>query len=237
MLGIIGAMDIEVNDIKAKMENPVERTISSVCFTSGIIGGTECVVAKCGIGKVNAALCTQTMILEYKPDRIINTGIAGSTSTKTHIGSVVIAESVVQHDFDTTMLGDEPGMLFLPGESLVYIPADKATVQELEAVCSALDDIDYTVGTVATGDQFIGTLEKRTEINKRFGAIACEMEGGSIAQVCYVNKVPYCILRSISDDSSGNEGAQVEYETFAHSAAQKAVEIICAFIKDTGSEM
>ena len=90
MLGIIGAMDIEVNDIIAKMENPEEKTISSIKFTSGTINGTQCVIAKCGIGKINAAVCTQTMILEYQPDKILNTGIAGSTSNKTHIGSVVI---------------------------------------------------------------------------------------------------------------------------------------------------
>ena len=109
MLGIIGAMDIEVNDIIAKMENPEEKTISSIKFTSGTINGTQCVIAKCGIGKINAAVCTQTMILEYQPDKILNTGIAGSTSNKTHIGSVVIADKVIQHDFDTTALGDELG--------------------------------------------------------------------------------------------------------------------------------
>ncbi len=233
MLGIIGAMDIEVNDIISKMENPEVRVISSVKFTSGIIDGTECVIAKCGIGKVNAALCTQTMILEYKPHRIINTGIAGSTCEKTHIGSVVIADRVVQHDFDTTILGDEAGTLFLPEGNIIYIPADAGTVQELEAACSGLEDVDYTIGTVATGDQFIGTLPARRAINDRFSAVACEMEGGSIAQVCYINKIPFCILRSISDDSSGDEGAHVEYEIFSRSAAQKAVEIICAFIKET----
>lgn len=233
MLGIIGALDIEVNGIIEKMEKPCEKVFSSIKFTSGIIDGTQCVIAKCGIGKVNAALCTQTMILEYHPDKIINTGIAGSTSSKTHIGSVVIAENVVQHDFDTTLLGDEAGTLFLPEENIIYIPADKALENELVKVCSELGDIDYTVGTVATGDQFIGTIEDRLSIHERFGAVACEMEGGSIAQVCYVNKVPFSILRSISDDSTSDESAQVEYSTFSKSAAEKAIEIITAFIKDT----
>ena len=233
MLGIIGALDIEVNGIIAKMENPKEKIISSLKFTSGIISGTECVVARCGIGKVNAALCTQTMILEYKPDRIINTGIAGSTSDKTHIGSVVIAGDIVQHDFDTTLLGDAPATLFLPEENIVHIPADSRLIAELEKICSSLDDINYIVGTVATGDQFIGTIEARNDINRRFGAIACEMEGGSIGQVCYINKIPFAVLRSISDDSSCDEGAQVEYNTFSRSAAQKAIEIITAFIEDT----
>ncbi len=230
MLGIIGAMDIEVNGIIAKMEEPQEKTVSSMKFTVGKIGGTECVVAKCGIGKVNAAMCAQTMILCFKPDMIINTGIAGSTSDKTHIGSVVIAENVVQHDFDTTALGDEKGMLFLPDENIVFIPTDKKLRDELSAVCASLDDVDHTIGNIATGDLFISTRELRSKLNKKFAAIACEMEGGSIGHVCYVNRVPFCILRSISDDNSSDSGAAEEYHVFAQSAAEKAIEIITAFI-------
>lgn len=230
MLGIIGALDIEVNGIIEKMDDPKERIISSLKFTSGKINGRECVIAKCGIGKVNAAICTQTMILNYHPDSIINTGIAGSTSSKTHIGSVVIADKAVQHDFDTTILGDEAGTLFLPEENIVYIPADKTLEQELAKVCDRLDDVDYTVGTIATGDQFIGTKEARLAINDRFDAIACEMEGGSIAQVCYINKVPFSILRSISDDSTSDDSTQVEYNTFSKAAAAKAIEIILGLI-------
>lgn len=232
MIGIIGAMDSETDGLIKKMENPQERIISSIKFTSGKIFGTDCVIAKCGIGKVNAAVCTQTMILEYNPDKIINSGIAGSTSDKTHIGSVVIAENVVQHDFDTTIIGDELATLFLPDDTSVkYIPCDKELFTELEKTCSGLTDIDFTTGTVATGDQFIGTREKRFEINEVLGAIACEMEGGSIGQVCYLNKIPFCILRSISDDSTSDESAEVEYNTFAQSAAEKAIEIITAYIK------
>ena len=106
MTGIIGAMDIEVNGLISEMENPVTETISTMRFTSGKIGGHDVVVAKCGVGKVNAAVCAQTMILRYHPDRIINTGIAGSTSAKTHIGSVVIADRAVQHDMNTEVIGD-----------------------------------------------------------------------------------------------------------------------------------
>ena len=231
MLGIIGAMDVEVNGIIEKMENPEKRTISNITFTKGTISGTECVVAKCGIGKVNAAVCTQTMILTYKPDRIINTGVGGATSDKTHIGSVVIADKVVQHDFDTTALGDEIGTLFLSDENIKYLPCCEKLCKELENTCSALADIDCTVGTVATGDRFIATTEDRKLLNSRFNAVACEMEGGSIGQVCYINKVPFCILRSISDDNSGDEGAHVEYSVFVQSAAEKAIEIITAYIK------
>ena len=230
MIGIIGAMSIEVNGIISKMERPHERIVSSMKFTVGNISGTECVVAQCGIGKVNAAMCAQTMILCFKPDIIINTGIAGSTSDKTHIGSVVIAENVVQHDFDTTALGDEKGMLFLPEENIVFIPSDQKLREELSAVCDGLDDVDYTIGNIATGDLFISTRELRSKLNTKFSALACEMEGGSIGHVCYVNHVPFCILRSISDDNSSDGGAAEEYHVFAQSAAEKAIEIITAFI-------
>ena len=159
MLGIIGALDIEVEGIISKMTDTSTQTISSVRFTCGKLNGTECVVAKCGIGKVNAAMCAQTMILRYSPDRIINTGIAGSTSEKTHIGSIVVASMVVQHDFDTTVLGDEQGTLFLPEESIIYIPADQELTNELTLVCDELKDIDYEVGVIATGDRFIGSIQ------------------------------------------------------------------------------
>lgn len=231
MLGIIGAMDIEINGLISKMADPESRDIGPIRFTKGKISGKECVVAKCGIGKVNAAVCTQTMILEYHPDCIINTGIAGSTSGKTHIGSIVIADKVIQHDFDTTALGDEPGTLFFPdGTTERFINCDSGIFNALSRVCSQLPDVDATVGTIATGDQFIGSNPERREINEKFGAIACEMEGGSIGQVCRLNKIPFCILRSISDDSTSDEGADVEYSTFSASAAQKAIEILTAYI-------
>lgn len=230
MIGIIGAMDIEVNGIISQMSDPQEKIISSMKFTSGRISGRECVVAKCGIGKVNAAMCAQTMILCFKPDCIINTGVAGSTSDKTHIGSVVIAENVVQHDFDTTALGDEKGMLFLPEENIVFIPTDKTLREKLGEVCSSLDDVDHIIGNIATGDLFISTKDLRRKLNRKFSALACEMEGGSIGHVCYVNHTPFCILRSISDDDSSENGAAQEYQSFAESAAKKAIEIITAFI-------
>ena len=228
MTGIIGAMDIEVNGLIEKMEAPETQVVSSMRFTKGKIGGKECVVAKCGIGKVNAAVCAQTMILLYHPDCIINTGIAGSTSDKTHIGSVVIADRTVQHDMNTEIIGDERGTLFFENESLKYIPCDKKLCSDIAAVCASLGDIDYTVGTVATGDIFIGGIPARKKLNEKFGARACEMEGGSIGQVCYLNSVPFCILRSISDDSSSD--AEIEYSVFSKLAANAAIEIILGYL-------
>lgn len=230
MIGIIGAMDMEVNGLIEKMSDKKTEIISSTAFTYGKINGKECVVAKCGIGKVNAAVATQTMILKYNPEMIINTGVGGSTSLKTHIGHVVIADKVVQHDMDTTALGDEPATLFLPNESIVYIPCDTKLVEKLKKACVKAGENNFNVGTVATGDKFITGNESRNALNKSFNAIACEMEGGSIGQVCYLNKIPFAVLRSISDSMSDEDDA-VEYSAFSKAAAEKSVKIISAFLE------
>ncbi len=230
MTGIIGAMDIEVNGIIERMTDKTTETISGVKFTCGKLGQNECVVAKCGIGKVNAAVCTQTMIMKYSPEYIINTGIAGSTCRKTHIGYVVIAESVVQHDMDTTIIGDKPGELFLHDENIVNIPCSRELISKLEAACDAAGEKNHVTGIVATGDQFIGGNEKRNSLNDRFGAIACEMEGGSIGQVCRINKIPFAVLRCISDSMS-SEDDSMEYSAFSRLAADKTIEIITELMK------
>ena len=231
MIGIIGAMDIEVNGITEKMTDTKTRTISGVRFVSGKLGNKECVVAKCGIGKVNAAITAQTMILEFSPDKIINTGIAGSTSNKTHIGYIVISDSVIQHDMDTTILGDKPGTLFLPDGTVTDIPCSRELIADLEKACIKTGEKNYIIGKTATGDQFISGNDKRSALNEKFGAVACEMEGGSIGQVCYVNKVPFAVLRSISDSMSDEDDA-VEYSVFSRSAAEKAINIITALVYD-----
>lgn len=230
MIGIIGAMDIEVDGIIEKMSDTRTEVISGKKFTSGKFGGSECVVAKCGIGKVNAAVTAQTMILRYSPDCIINTGIGGGTCTKTHIGYVVIADKTVQHDMDTTIIGDEAGMLFLPDEDIVYLPCDETLVSRLKKACESVGSINYITGTIATGDQFIGGKERRKSLNDKFGAVCCEMEGGSIGQVCRVNKIPYAVIRSISDSMS-SEDDSVEYSAFSKYAAGLSVSIILELLK------
>ncbi len=231
MIGIIAAMKIEMENLVADMENVVTRTIGSIVYHCGRLNGTACVIAQCGVGKVNAAVCTQTMILTYHPEYIINTGVGGSTSRFTHIGDTVIADRVVQHDMDTTALGDAPGLLTLTCGNRVYIDADQTLKQQLAAACNTLENITYTFGTVATGDQFICGNENRTALNEKFGAIACEMEGGAIGQTCFLNGVPFAILRSISD-SMNEEDDAVEYSRFSQIAAQKSCDIIKAFTKN-----
>lgn len=224
MIGIIGAMDIEVEGLIAVMGEKNERKISGISFFSGTIGENECVVAKCGIGKVNAAVCTQTMILEYSPKYIINTGIGGATSLETSICDVVVASEVVQHDMDTTALGDPPATLFLHSGSYDKIPCDKTLCENIIAACRACG-IEPKTGIVATGDRFIAGKEEKSSLNARFGAVVCEMEGGSIGQVCFINNVPFTILRSISDSMS-DEDDSVEYTKFCKDSAERSVAVI-----------
>lgn len=232
MIGIIGAMDIEVDGIISQMVDKQTDYISGSAYTKGKIGGKECVVVKCGIGKVNAAVAAQTMILQYQPDMIINTGVGGSTSLHTHIGYVVIAENVIQHDMDTTAIGDKKGTLFLPQGNIDYIPCDRGIVYSLKKACDTIGETHYIIGTVATGDQFITGNDRRNALNTQFNALACEMEGGSIGQVCYLNEVPFGIIRAISDSMSEEDDA-VEYSTFSKAAARQSINIIINFVKNS----
>ena len=225
MIGIIGAMDVEVEKLKTLLIDVRQEKISGVDFCIGKIGKNDIVVAKCGVGKVFAAICAQTMIMRYKPEIIINIGVAGGLSDSLKIGDIVIADSVVQHDMDVTALGYEAG--FLTDIGLVKIPADKNAVDTLKAACEKLS-LGYEVGTVASGDQFISDKAAKERITKLFAAKACEMEGASIGQVCYVNNVPFGTLRAISDGA--NEDSKIDFPSFTALAAENSAKVIEAFI-------
>lgn len=222
MIGIIGAMAVEVEDLKACMSNTSIVTISGIDFYKGTIHDVECVVAKCGVGKVHAAVCTQTMILQYRPNVIINTGVAGGIGANVHIGDVVISSGLVQHDVDTSALGDEVGLI--SGLNLITIPANSNLVDLFAGAAKDIYDGNVHIGVIATGDQFIGKGERLKTIAQRFQASACEMEGGSIAQVCYLNKVDFIVIRAISDNA--DEDASVDFIQFAAQAAQKSAMLI-----------
>ena len=226
MIGIIGAMELEVAALKEKMTDVTEKTLAGRTYTKGKLLGRDAAVAVCGEGKIYAAICAQTMISEYKPDIVINTGVAGAISDKLDIGDVVVSENTVNHDFDCTGLGYERGMH--PSLGVVYIPADKNAAQ-LICECAAELGINCTIGTVATGDQFISSMEQKNFIRESFNAACCEMEGAAIGQTCYVNHVPYCVIRAISDGANGN--ATVDYPTFAKKAAENSVKIVMKFVE------
>lgn len=224
IIGIIGAMDIEVDGIISNMTNTQFEEISSMKFVSGELYGKRIVVCKCGIGKVFAGICAQTMILKYAPKIIINSGVAGALDEKLCVLDAVVATSVVQHDMDTSPLGDPVGLI--SGINVVNIEADKKVSKALENSAKELQ-ISVKRGIIASGDQFIANDEKKQYIKDTFSASACEMEGGAIAQACYVNKIPFAILRTISD----GKGEVLDYFTFSERAAVQAIKIIKNFIK------
>ena len=226
MIGIIAAMDVEMKSLRSYMENTETEVISGIRFVRGTLEGKDVVTAVCGIGKVFAALCAQTMILHYQPRCIINTGVAGTLTDALTIGSIAVSSAVVQHDMDTSPLGDPVGLI--SGINKVELPADRLLTGQLSA-CAKVMGIKTATGVIASGDQFVASAERKAFIVEHFKAIACEMEGAAVGQVCYVNKVPFCVLRAISDSADGS--SHMDYPTFVQMAAEQSVALLRRFIR------
>ncbi len=226
MIGIIAAMDVEMNSLRSYMENTETEVISGIRFVRGSLEGKDVVTAVCGIGKVFAALCAQTMILHYQPQCIINTGVAGTLTDALTIGSIAVSSAVVQHDMDTSALGDPVGLI--SGINKVELPADRLLSGQLSA-CAKVMGVKTATGVIASGDQFVASQERKAFIVEHFKAIACEMEGAAIGQVCHVNKVPFCVLRAISDSADGS--SHMDYPTFVKMAAEQSVNLLRRFMR------
>ncbi|MCI8590524.1 MAG: 5'-methylthioadenosine/adenosylhomocysteine nucleosidase [Clostridiales bacterium] len=226
MIGIIGAMQIEIQELIDSMKHAEAKTISGVTYWQGMIEEQEIVAAVCGIGKVFAALCTQTMILHYHPTCIINIGVAGALSPSLCIGDIVVADKVCQHDIDTTALGDPLGLI--SGINQVFLSCDS---KQAEALYQTAKENNFAVwkGTIASGDCFVAKLEKKALLKQHFEAIACEMEGGAIGQICYVNQLPFCLIRAISDGA--DSGAGDDYQTFVQKSAVHMQKMIKQYLK------
>ena len=223
MIGIIGAMAVEVDAIKAIAKDIKTTTISNIDFIQGTINKKEVVIARCGIGKVFAGICAEIMILKFKPEYILNVGVAGALSENLDVASIAISQSLVQHDMDTSPLGDPLGMI--SGINVINIEADKNIVKKIEAAVKEVG-LKYEIGVIASGDQFVNSKERKDWIKKQFNAIACEMEGAAIAQVAYVNNVPFCVIRAISDKADGSSG--VDFFEFTKIAVKNSVDVIKA---------
>lgn len=225
MIGIIGAMSEEISHFSEIMENKETKKFGSLEFISGKIYGKDVVCAMCGIGKVFAAVTAQTMILCYKPDMIINTGVAGSLTDELKVFDVAVGTASVQYDFDTTAFGDPLGLI--PTLNTVKLPCDPKIIDML---CACADElkIPHKRSIIATADRFLEDDGKKGFLREHFGASACEMEGGSIGQVCVFNKVPYGIIRCISDSSGGT----ADYNEFVKRSAKISARITELFIKN-----
>lgn len=225
MIGIIGAMDVEVNTLKQKVKNKTVTNIAGIDFVMGDIEGVMAVVAQCSPGKVNAALCTQAMIDRFSPDSIINVGVGCSLSPEVVIKNVVIASDVCEYDIDITALGEPRG--FINGLNMTKVPTDTALSDALARAAINCGERIHR-GTVASGDTFIAGEEFKLSLKTDFGAICGEMEGGAIGHTCAANGIPFAVLRSISD--GGDENALMDYPTFKNIAAKLSTSIILEYI-------
>lgn len=228
VIGIIGAMIEEVEILRDKMEIESTETIAGMEFYKGTLDGENIVLVQSGVGKVNAAACSQALVDHFGVDYLINSGVAGGLSPEVTIGDIVISTDAVQHDVDITAFGEKPGVIARMDTS--YFAADEKLIQLAQSATEALSgDIHVFQGRIASGDQFIASAEQKAWITENFSPYAVEMEGAAIAHVAHLNDVPFVIIRAISDDASGE--ADVKYEDFVKMAAENASKMIEEMIK------
>ena len=216
---LICAMDSEADGFRSMLDCRKDESVSGMIFSSGFLHSVPVTVVKCGVGKVNAALCAQTAVLHYRPDAIINVGVAGGLGTGIVTGHVVIADDTIQYDFDLTAIGEEDGLPFSCDQNLARALYDSA--------CSVLPKERVSLGRIATADRFVGDSETAAHIRDHYKALACEMEGGAVAQVCAQNGVPCAVLRAISDNA--NEHSEVDFPTFLASAVAETEQILMTY--------
>ena len=229
-IGIIGAMDLEVDALKVKLSDVKITTKARMEFYEGTLNGTNVVVVRCGIGKVNAALCVQILADLFAVTHVINTGIAGSLNAELDIGDILISEVAIHHDVDVQIFGYAPGEV--PQLGVREIPADAAMAKLALETCAEVNpEIHAKLGRVVSGDQFICDAAVKNRLIDVFHGDCTEMEGASIAQGAYLNGIPFLVVRAISDKADGS--AEMDYPTFERAAAlhsAKLVEVLVAKI-------
>ena len=226
-LGIIGAMEIEVAILKGKLEDAKVSRVGPMEFYEGKLCGCDVVIVMCGVGKVHAAMCTQVLCSNFGVTHIVNTGVAGSLDAQLDICDVLVSTDAIQHDMDVHYLGYDVGKV--PGLDVQAFPADKMLMRYAYEASEALRPGHTKVGRVATGDQFVNDKALKARIIETTGAKCTEMEGGAIAQVAYVNHVPFVILRAISDKA--DDSADLDYPTFEKLAAANCAAVTEALAK------
>ncbi|WP_422448210.1 5'-methylthioadenosine/adenosylhomocysteine nucleosidase [Thermoanaerobacterium sp. DL9XJH110] len=231
IIGIIGAMEKEVKFFIENMKGAEIITRASMVFYEGNLHGKRVAVVKSGVGKVNAAACTQILIDFYNPRAVICTGVAGALREDLDFGDVVISKDVVQYDVDATCFGHEPGEI--PNLGIKYFEASGELIEIAKKVHdNAFKDKKAVIGRVLTGDQFLSSGERAAFLRNTFEGSCVEMEGGAVGQVCYLNNVPFLIIRSISDRADGR--AVADYERFVEETAKRSFELVAGIIKIYG---
>lgn len=227
-IGIIGAMDEEVSRLKEKMHIEKVQKKAGMEFCHGNLGGKDVVVVRSGIGKVNAGICTQILIDDFGVEGVINTGIAGSLKNEINIGDIVLSKDTLQHDMDATGFGYEPGIIPRMEESVFQ--GDEKLIQVAKEVNEVVNpEISTFIGRVVSGDQFISQNEKKEFLVKQFQGYCTEMEGAAIAQVCYLNQIPFLIIRAISDKADNS--ATMDYSEFEAKAIEHTVKLVTGIME------
>ena len=226
-------MQEEFEEIQNIMKNCDEKRIKEISFITGKIEGQNCVIVQSGIGKVNSARITQMMIDNFDLEYIMNLGSAGALNPMLKIGDIVIGDELVQHDFDITAFGHAKGYITGVGDR-VY--SDKYLIEKVENAIENLEDRDYEIktGTIASGDVFCTEIEMKNQIYANFKADCVEMEGAAIAQVSYLNNVPFIVIRSISDTPNGNNA--ITFDQFVELASKRCARILKEVLKDITKE-
>lgn len=222
VLGIISAMEEELEPILQEMDIETKDEKSSMTFYKGTFKGKQLVAVVSGIGKVNAAVCSQILISNYNVSKIINVGIAGGIGLDIYPGDIVIATDLVQHDVDATAFSFKYGQV--PRLDTFEFKCDLDLVDAAKEASKKVADLKTFYGRIVSGDQFIADVEKIKWLDREFKALACEMEGASIAHVCYLSNIPFVVIRSISDNA--NNGASMDYENFKDIAVKNSTIIL-----------
>ncbi|MCM1101825.1 MAG: 5'-methylthioadenosine/adenosylhomocysteine nucleosidase [Clostridium sp.] len=222
-IGIIGAMDLEVTTLQSKMKDVKITRRAGMEFHEGILNNTPAVVVRCGIGKVNAALCVQVLADLFEVTHIINTGVAGSLNAELDIGDILISKDAIHHDMDVTIFGYQLGEV--PQMGRLEFPADTRMMELAKTSCERVCDHTHAIyGRVVSGDQFISDKGVKERLIGEFHGDCAEMEGASIAHGAYLNQIPFVIIRAISDKADGS--AEMDYPKFERAAAENSAKLV-----------
>ena len=229
VIGIIGAMEEEVTSLIDAAKISGKTKVAEMEYCEGTLEDKNVVIVQCGMGKVNAGICANTLINDFGCTKVINTGVAGSLDNQLDIGDIVVSVDAVQHDFDVEAIGFKKGEI--PYTGLSAFPADETMrAAAVKAVRESAPEVHVFEGRVCSGDQFVSTQEQKDAITSDFGGMCCEMEGAAIAQACYLNNTPFVVIRAISDKGDGSHS--VEYDTFKAEAAANCAKIVRYMVKN-----
>ena len=231
-LGIIGAMTVEVETLREQLSDLKVTTCAGMEFYEGILAGCPVVVVQCGVGKVNAAMCVQILCDCYGVTHIVNTGVAGSLCAELDIGDLLVSKDAMYHDFDAQHFGYEMGEV--PGMGVLTFDADEEMIALAYEAAEAVNPGHSRIGRVASGDKFVAEKAVKEDIIAKTSALCTEMEGTAIAHVAFRNKLPFVILRAISDKA--DDSAEMDYPTFEAIAARHCAQVVRTMARKLGQQ-